>query len=277
MKSSCLQGPLLTLLLACGVGASAQMQGGVAPADARDPDAYSEGHVMGSGPYALAHGHDMMAMADQHNFGAILFDRLERAGSTRGATDAETAYDIRGWYGTAYDKLVVKAEGEAARGTIGEQRTELLWGHAIGTYWDTQLGLRNDAGKGRPARNWVAFGVQGLAPYWFELEATAYVGDGGRTALRLNAEYELLVTQRLILQPRVEASFHGQDDRELHIGSGLSSGNVGVRLRYEINRQFAPYIGVERSGVVGRTADLVRAAGERAVQTRWVAGVRLWF
>jgi len=253
------------------------MQGGNAPADARDPHAYSGGHVMGAGPYALPHGHDMMTMADQHRFASVLFDRFERAGDTRGESGAETVYDIRAWYGTAYDKLVVKAEGEAARGRVGEQRTELLWGRAVGAYWDTQLGLRSDAGSGRPSRQWLAFGIQGLAPYWFELEATGYVGDGGRTALRLNAEYELLITQRLILQPRVEAHFHGRDDPELHVGSGLSSGNVGVRLRYEIDRQFAPYIGVERAGAMGRTADLSRAAGGRPAQTRWVAGVRVWF
>ncbi|QHI99330.1 copper resistance protein B [Xylophilus rhododendri] len=254
-----------------------QMQGGDPPADARDPHAYSGGYRMGTGLYALPHqagtAHQM-EMADGRSFGSFLADRLERAGHSDGV---ETAYDLRASYGTTYDKLVLKAEGEAAQGRIGEARTELLWGHAVGGYWDTQLGLRNDAGHARPGRNWLAFGVQGLAPYWFELEATAYVGEGGRTALRLAGEYELLITQRLILQPRVEANLYGRDDPEARLGSGLSSGTAGLRLRYEISRQFAPYVGVERAASFGGTADYARAAGARPAQTRWVAGVRMWF
>lgn len=241
------------------------MQGGDAPADARDPDAWSDGYRTGAGM-----AHDDMMMADQRNFASVLVDRLER-------TRDETAYDLRATYGTAYDKLVVKAEGEGAEGKVTDARTELLWGHAASAYWDTQLGLRNDAGHGRPGRNWLAFGVQGLAPYWFEVEATAYVGDGGRTALRLSGEYELLITQRLILQPRMEASFYGQRDPAAHVGSGLADASAGLRLRYEINRQFAPYVGVEHSGSFGDTAAYARAAGERPRRTRWVAGVRMWF
>jgi copper resistance protein B len=120
-------------------------------------------------------------------------------------------------------------------------------------------------------------GIQGLAPYWFEVDATAYVGTEGRTALRLAGEYELLLTQRWILQPRVEANLYGKNDPETGVGSGLSSGTVGIRLRYEISRQFAPYIGVERYQSFGNTADMVRASGGRSGETRFVAGVRAWF
>jgi copper resistance protein B len=119
--------------------------------------------------------------------------------------------------------------------------------------------------------------VQGLAPYWFEVDATAYVGTEGRTALRLSAEYELLMTQRLILQPRIEANFYGKNDPAVGVGSGLANGALGVRLRYEINRQFAPYIGVERYQTFGNTADMVRASGGRSGETRFVAGIRMWF
>ena len=256
---------------------SMQMQGGTAPADARDPDAYSGGYRLGAGLYALPHGDGRphhLEMADQQSFGSLLVDRLEYA---RSGGAGEGVYDLRAMFGTAYDKLVVKAEGEAAHGRVGDARNELLWGHAVGSYWDTQLGLRTDAGSGLPSRSWMAVGIQGLAPYWFEVEATAYVGEGGRTALRLALEYELLVTQRLILQPRVEASFYGKRDAATHTGSGLATGAAGLRLRYEIGRQFAPYVGVERTGAFGDTADMRRAAGERPKQTRWVAGVRMWF
>jgi len=167
-------------------------QGGAAPLDARDPNAYSDGLVRGAGVHAIP-GVSPLRLADEHRFGALVLDRLERA-HTRGGDNA-TAYDLQAWYGRDFDKAVLKAEGEVAGGTLHDARTELLWGHAITPYWDTQLGVRYDAGTG-PDRGWLAFGVQGLAPYWFEVEATAYLGDGGRSALRLAASYDLLLTQK---------------------------------------------------------------------------------
>ena len=253
---------------------SMKMQGGSAPPDARDPDAYSGGYRVGVGKYALDDSHHMMKMADQHLFGSVLVDRLEWV---HGNNANATAYEMQARYGTTYDKAVLKAEGDIKKGRFEEARTELLWSHAVSTFWDTQLGVRNDAGFGRPARNWVAFGVQGLAPYWFDVEATAYVGTNGRTALRLSSEYELLLTQRLILQPRIEANFYGKRDPDLAIGAGLSTATAGLRLRYEFSRQFAPYIGIERSQSFGATANMIEAAGGRRGETRVVAGVRFWF
>ncbi|WP_432261229.1 copper resistance protein B [Cupriavidus sp. TMH.W2] len=250
-----------------------QMQGGSAPPDARDPHAYSGGYQLGVGKYALGDQRQLV-MADEHLFASVLVDRLEWAHANGGNA---AAYEAQAWFGNSYDKLVIKAEGEASKGKLHEARTELLWGHAVASYWDTQLGLRNDTGSGRPARNWLAFGVQGLAPYWFEVDATAYVGTSGRTALRLSAEYELLLTQRLILQPRIEANLYGKNDPEAGIGSGLSNSTAGLRLRYEFSRQFAPYIGVERYQAFGNTADMIRTSGGKAGETRFVAGVRVWF
>ena len=120
-------------------------------------------------------------------------------------------------------------------------------------------------------------GIQGLAPYWFEVDAAAYVGSGGRTALRLSADYELLLTQRLIVQPRIEANFYGKSDVARDIGKGLSDVTTGIRVRYEFTRQFAPYVGVPWATRFGQTADLARAAGEQIRNTRYVAGVRFWF
>lgn len=250
-----------------------KMQGGSAPPDARDPHAYSNGLKSGSGDYALP-GVPRLTLADEHVFASLRGETLERSFSRK--SQDSTVYDLQAWYGTAYNKAVLKAEGNIAKGKLQESRTEFLWSRATSTYWDTQLGLRFDNGIG-PRRQWLAFGVQGLAPYWFELEATAYVGSGGRTALRLNASYELLLTQRLILEPRAELQFYGKDDPERHIGKGLAEASTGLRLRYEFSRQFAPYIGVERAGSFGRTADLVRSDGGSPQQTRWVAGVRFWF
>ena len=146
----------------------------------------------------------------------------------------------------------------------------------MAAYWDTQLGVRYDSGEG-PDRGWLAFGIQGLAPYWFEVDATAYVGDEGRSALRLSLEYELLLTQKLVLQPRLEVNFNGQKDAERALGSGLSDLTVGFRLRYEILREFAPYVGVEWAGQYGGTADYARVAGDDPRETRVVAGLRFWY
>lgn len=234
------------------------------PADARDPHEHAEGYGFSSLPQPHA-GHTL--------FGTLRFDRFEHA-FLPGA-DA-TLYDLHGWYGTSYERAVVKAEGAFSRGRLHEARSELLWSHAIAPFWDSQLGVRHDSGAG-PDRTWLAFGAEGLAPYWFDVEATAYLGAAGRSALRLAASYELLLTQRLILQPRVEANFYGRRDAALERGTGLSDAVAGLRLRYEFSRQFAPYLGVERSGKLGNSADLVRAAGEKALETRWVAGVRFWF
>jgi copper resistance protein B len=136
--------------------------------------------------------------------------------------------------------------------------------------------VRQDFGQG-PHRTWAAFGVQGLAPYWFDVDATAYVGDAGRTALRIEADYDLSLTQRLILQPRFELNAYGKDDPAANIGSGISDAEFGVRLRYEIRREFAPYIGVERVQRFGRTEDFVRDDGKSAGDTQWVVGLRIWY
>lgn len=243
---------------------SAAVRAETPPADARDPHEYAEGYDFSDLPRPHAH---------QHAFGALRFDRFE---CVHAPDTNATLYDLYGWYGGSYDRAVVKAEGEFAKGRLHEARSELLWSHALAPFWDSQLGVRHDSGAG-PDRTWLAFGVEGLAPYWFDVEATAYLGTGGRSALRLTASYELLLTQRLILQPRVEANFYGKRDSALERGTGLSDAVAGLRLRYEFSRQLAPYLGVERSGKIGNSADLVRAAGGKALETHWVAGVRFWF
>ena len=248
------------------------MQGGSAPPDARDPHIYSGGYVRGAGKYALPGG-QTLKMGDEHNFAVLLVDRLERVDLDEGSSGA---YDVQAWFGRNYDRLVLKAEGEVANGRLEDAATELFWGHAVAAYWDAQLGLRHDSGDG-PGRDWLAVGVQGLAPYWFEIDATAYAGESGRTALNLEAEYELLLTQKLILQPRVETDFYGKDDPGRGIGNGWSGSAAGLRLRYEFRREFAPYIGVEWTRKHGDTADIARNDDEPVSDTRWVAGVRFWF
>jgi copper resistance protein B len=119
--------------------------------------------------------------------------------------------------------------------------------------------------------------VKGLAPYWFEVDATAYVGPSGRTALGLKAKYDILLTQKLYLQPSVEVNFYGKDDKHWGIGSGLSDGTAGLRLKYEVTRQFVPYVGVEWSSKFGKTADYARTEGDSKQETRFVAGLSFRF
>jgi len=241
------------------------MQGGSAPPDARDPHAYANGQDFGP--------HRHLSHADESSFASLLVDRLE---AVRTSDQTHGAYELQFRYGRDYDRLVLKAEGEVSGGRTEEARTELLWSHAVAAYWDTQLGVRYDSGEG-PNRGWLAFGVQGLAPYWFEIDAIAYVGNEGRSALRLSAEYELLLTQKLVLQPRLEANFYGKQDAARELGTGLSDVTAGIRLRYEILREFAPYVGVEWAGKYGGTADYAKAAGADTREMRLVAGLRFWY
>lgn len=242
------------------------MQGGRAPSDARDPD-YAEGEGMSTMPGMAA------SMNDDARFGKLLLDQLEYVH----AADANgIALDAQAYYGGDVDNIWLKVDGERSDGHLRDTRTEALWAHAATAFWDTQLGVRHDFGAG-PARTWAAFGVQGLAPYWLDVEATAYVGQSGRTALRLEAEYDLLLTQRVILTPDLEINAYGKRDPARHLGAGVSNVELGLRLRYEVTRQFAPYVGVDWNRRVGGSADLARAAGEPAFDHAIVAGIHVWF
>ena len=243
-----------------------------APADARDPHAYSSGNTLTTGAYVLD-GPRMMHTADEMPFATVLFNRLERVDSRDACF---TAWDATARFGKDFDALVVNSEGEYADGALEHARTELLWSHAVANFWDAQVGWRHDSGSA-PDQDWLAVGVSGLAPYWFEVGATAYLGKGGQTALRLEGEYELLITQRLILQPRAELTAYGKRDEAQGVASGPSDVTAGLRLRYEITRQFAPYVGVEWNRLLGGTADIARADGEDTRSTHWVAGLRFWF
>jgi copper resistance protein B len=207
-------------------------------------------------------------------FYQVLFDQLEYTKSRRGGSGM--AWDAQGWVGRDYNRLWVKTGGERTGGTTEDGRLELLYSRPVAAFWDLQAGLRHDFGAGS-RRNWLAFGVQGVAPYWFDVEATAYVGNAGRTALRLNAEYQFALAQRTFLAPEVEANFYGKNDRTRGIGSGLSDVSLGLRLRHELRREFAPYIGVTWKRLGGNTADLARAAGESVNSRQVVVGVRAWF
>jgi copper resistance protein B len=201
---------------------------------------------------------------------SIAFDVLELAESD------DLRWDASAWLGYSFNRLAIRTEGERDAGATERAELQLLWSHAFARWWDVVAGARADFEPGS-SRSWAAFGVEGLAPYRFDLEATAFVADGGDTAARFEGTYDLAVTPRLILQPQLELNWYGQTDRERRIGRGWSSVEAGLRLRYEVRREVAPYVGLVRERLVGRTADLARAAGRDADDTSLVAGVRLRF
>jgi copper resistance protein B len=204
----------------------------------------------------------------------VLFDQLEWQSAKGGD---ELALDTKGWIGRDRDRMWFRAEGDVKdTGRIGEAEAHIFYGKQFSRWWDVVMGVRQDIRPG-PAQTWAAVGVQGLAPYWFEVEATGYVGESGRTQARFEIEYELLFTNRLALQPLIEADLFGKSDPERAIGAGLSSTQAGLRLRYEFAREFAPYVGVVWNRKWGKTADIAEAAGKSIANTRIVTGLRLWF
>ena len=186
-------------------------------------------------------------------------------------------WDGEGWFGGDIDRFVVKTEGEGAvRGGLESGEVQALYSRAIDPWFNLQAGVRHDFKPG-PARTYATIGFEGIAPYWFEVEGALFLSDKGDVLGRLEGYYDQRITQHLILQPRVELNFAAQEVSANGIGSGLSDAELGLRLRYEIKREFAPYIGVSWERKVGATADLARAAGERVQATSLVMGIRAWF
>jgi copper resistance protein B len=202
-----------------------------------------------------------------------VFNRLEGWNANPGSG---FSWEGSSWIGTDLNRLWLRTEGAQVDGRLQDADIEVLYGHSIAPWWDVLTGVRHDFKPGE-SQDFAALGVQGLAPYKFEVAATAYVGEAGQTSARFEAEYELLLTNRLILQPLLEINLFGQSDARRDVGSGLSTIESGLRLRYEMTRRFAPYIGVVQERAYGQTASLRRTDGEDTNQTRIVAGVRIWF
>ncbi|RYY04281.1 MAG: copper resistance protein B [Gammaproteobacteria bacterium] len=216
---------------------------------------------------AQAHEHDDPVIA------RVMLDELE---VRNGDGENPTSLEAQAWVGKDLNKLWLKADVETHDGKAEESELQVLYSHAIAPYWDLQTGMRQDI-KPTPSRTWGVLGVQGLAPYFFEIDAAFFIGEAGRTAARFSVEYDLLITQRLILSPSLEVNFYGQNDIETGTGSGLSDANAGLRLRYEIYREFAPYIGINWEKNFGATADFSKVTGESDGETEWVLGLRAWF
>lgn len=190
----------------------------------------------------------------------------------------ETGYRWQGegWWGGDVNRLWIKSQGEGVfRKGIDGAEVQALYGRAIDPYWNLQAGVRQDLGRG-PRRSWAVLAVEGLAPYWFELEGSLFLSDKGDLRGRIEGSYDQRITQSLVLQPRAELNLSAQDMPANGVGAGLSSAELGLRLRYERVREFAPYLGVSWERSLGRTADLARARGGGGA-ARFAAGVRAWF
>ncbi len=216
-----------------------------------------------------------MESMDNHIFTHLLLNQFE--GRTNGA-DNKLRWDGEAWIGTDMNKFRLKSEGFSNNSTVSDGDHEALYARPIPhmRYFDPQVGVRADLDSG-PSRTWAAIGIEGLAPYYFEFAPTLYVRDGGHVAGRLTGSYDLLLTQRWIVQPEAELNFYSKDDPSRGIGSGLSDLDTGVRLRYEISRKFSPYIGFSYNGKYGSTASYARQAGETTSDPRFVFGLRLWY
>jgi copper resistance protein B len=244
---------------------------GALPPGTRDPHAYANGHAVGSGAFALPGGH-AAHMQSHVNNAAIVLDRLETADTDAGRRN-HLAIDA--WYGQDFARWWLLSDVEQEEGEQVQASTELLASRAISSYWDVVGGVQLDTGDA--TRSWLSTGLRGLAPYWFEVDARLLLGESGQSALQLEAEYELRLTQKLVLQPVAELAWHGRTLRAQGEGKGLAETRLGLRLRHEFTPQFAPYLGVEQRRDFGTTAELTRAAGLSTRDTQVVFGLRLWF
>jgi copper resistance protein B len=241
------------------------MQGGNAPPDARDPDAYAEGYGYSGMPG--------LEKTDQIRFGKVLVDELEYLSGNEGSGVNWTA---QGNYGGDHDKLWLRTQGQKIPGENLDPTTgaEALWWYAVAPFWGSQLGVRQDFGPG--AHTYLAVGVEGLAPRWFDIQVTGYIGDGGRLSARFKGSYDMRFTNRLILAPSLEANVYSKSDIERGLGAGLGNIEAGLRLRYEVHRKFAPYIGYVWERSFAGSANLRRAEGSPVHERRFVAGIRVW-
>lgn len=256
--------------------------------------ALAQDHSMhNSMDHTMHSGHQIQKIVDdgqdgaQTNFGVqmahddqilyrVIGDRIEHRFQQG---DNALLYDTQGWIGNDYNKFWVKAEGEynTSKNDHEETSLEALYSRNMASFWDLQAGLRHDFISEEDDRSFAAFGVQGLAPYWFEVEATSYVSDEGDISAVMEAEYDLLLSQRLILQPRFETKLAVQDVEDYNIGSGITGFETGLRLRYEVSRKFAPYVGVSWEHATFETKDMLEDDGEKTNNTAFVLGVKSWF
>lgn len=224
-------------------------------------------------PAEMAAAETAMMAPPISSYGKITFDLAEYQ-----FRDGKDGYrwEAEAWLGDL-NRFVFRSKGEGTFGSgVDQAEVQALYSKAIDPWWNLQVGLRQDI-RPRPARTWATFGVEGRAPYLFDVQAAAFLSEKGQLTGRIEGSYDQRITQRLILQPRVELDLAAQDMPEQRIGAGLSTAEFGLRLRYEIRREFAPYVGINWTWAAGKTADYARADGHGPSERSLVAGIRFWF
>lgn len=218
-------------------------------------------------------GHALAAGADDPTLTKVMIDQFEYR-----STDGPDPLILEGeaWIGRDLHKAWFKVDAERVENKLEELQVQALYSRAIAPFWDLQLGLRYDA-RPKPDQTWAAFGFKGLAPYWFEVDAAAFVNSDGQVNVRGSAEYEWMFTQKLVLSPELVVNLYNKSDASRDIGAGLAKTQAGLRLRYEFRREFAPYIGVNWNRKYGETADMARANGSDIDDVQFVVGLRAWF
>ncbi|MDN3646326.1 copper resistance protein B [Pontixanthobacter aestiaquae] len=207
--------------------------------------------------------------------GMVLIERLEARFAADGGENGYV-WDAQGWYGGDINRLVIKTEGEGEfGGEVEGAEIQALYSRAIGPFFDLQAGVRFDPAP--DTRTHLVVGVQGLAPYMFHVDGALFLSDRGDLTARIEGEYDQKITRQIILQPRIEIEFAAQDIPERATGAGITKIEPGLRLRYELQPEFAPYVGIEYEAKIGETADLARLAGEDPDGVKFVIGVRAWF
>jgi copper resistance protein B len=268
LKNAMRQTRHVTFLLLASIGASQAASDGKADLDS----------VIPAGEKSRASGAPAewkTPVADDKLYSMVLVDRLEY-GVPKGSNNY--LWDAQGWVGGDFNKFWFRTEGEGPTSGGSPESTEFqaLYTRTIAPFWGLQAGLRYDINP-NPDRGFAVLGVQGLAPYWFESNTALFVSEDGDVSFRGEFEYELLLTQRLILQPRLEINASASNTPKYGLGRGLNNTEMGIRLRYEVKREFAPYIGVRWEQKYGDTKDMARAAGENTSSTAFVIGVRAWY
>jgi len=243
------------------------------PAAPVDSGESAAGHVPPAPPTETMHPMspremvDVMAMDDQARYGKFMVNEAE-------VHDDAFSWDIDAWYGSDDNKLWIKSEGDLDDGQHFD--IDLLWDHVFARWWSIQSGVRRESRDGE-YQEALVLGLQGLAPQWFEIEARVYLDEHGGVTLHTKADYELLLTQRLVLQPELKLTVNSRGNIDLGVGSGVSELEMGLRLRYEIRREFAPYVGIGWVRSFGTTGDLTRNRGDDNNTLQALAGLRFWF
>jgi copper resistance protein B len=215
------------------------------------------------------------ALVAEHG-GALVSRLMANIAEYKAGSGGGYRWGVEGWWGGDLNRLVVKTEGEGAGHGVEAAEIQALYSRAVGRYTDLQVGVRHDLEPG-PSKTYAVLGFETLMPYWVEAEGAVFLSQDGDLRARLEASWDLRLTQRLVLQPQAELGLSAQDIPEIGIGSGATSLELGLRLRYEVRREFAPYVGVTWERELGGTADLARAMGEDVQATRFVIGLRAWF